>query len=94
MVESGEEEDDPSQETITFLYKFTDGSCPKSYGFNVARLAGLPETVIRQARQKARELEMINLKKQAFSRVVNAVGCKSGVLREALSEALKSLRVE
>uniref|UniRef100_A0A0P4VS63 DNA mismatch repair protein n=1 Tax=Scylla olivacea TaxID=85551 RepID=A0A0P4VS63_SCYOL len=94
MVEGGEDDDDPSQETITFLYKFTDGSCPKSYGFNVARLAGLPETVIRQAREKARELEMINLKKQAFSRVVNALGAKPGILRETLSEAFKSLRVE
>ncbi|MPC89739.1 putative DNA mismatch repair protein Msh6 [Portunus trituberculatus] len=94
MVESGEDDNDPSQETITFLYKFTDGSCPKSYGFNVARLAGLPETVIRQARGKARELEMITLKKQVFSRVVSAVGAKPGVLRETLSEALKSLRVD
>lgn len=44
MVEN-ENEDDPSQETITFLYKFIKGACPKSYGFNAARLAGLLETV-------------------------------------------------
>ena len=31
MVES-EDLDDPSQESIIFLYKFVDGSCPKSYG--------------------------------------------------------------
>ncbi|WAR00452.1 MSH6-like protein [Mya arenaria] len=42
MVEN-EDEDDPTQETITFLYKFTSGACPKSYGFNAARLANLPD---------------------------------------------------
>ncbi|CAB1338447.1 unnamed protein product [Coregonus sp. 'balchen'] len=42
MVEN-EGDEDPSQETITFLYKFIAGACPKSYGFNAARLANLPE---------------------------------------------------
>lgn len=32
-------------ETITFLYKLAPGFCPKSYGFNVAKLAGLPDEV-------------------------------------------------
>lgn len=27
-------------EEVTFLYKLTPGACPKSYGVNVARLAG------------------------------------------------------
>lgn len=27
-------------EEVTFLYRLTPGSCPKSYGVNVARLAG------------------------------------------------------
>ena len=38
-------EDEQDEECITFLYKFVDGACPKSYGFNAARLAGLPEEV-------------------------------------------------
>lgn len=46
MVEKDDEDnDDPSQETITFLYKFVSGACPKSYGFNAAKLAGLPMSV-------------------------------------------------
>ena len=47
MVENEDEnsEGDPSTETITFLYKLTDGPCPKSYGFNAAKLAGLPNDV-------------------------------------------------
>lgn len=55
MVEN--ECEDPSQETITFLYKFVSGACPKSYGFNAARLANLPEEVIQCGQAKAREFE-------------------------------------
>lgn len=32
-------------DNITFLYKFVDGACPKSYGFNAAKLAGVPQEV-------------------------------------------------
>ena len=46
MVEKEDESiTDPTEETITFLYKFTGGACPKSYGFNAAALAGIPKTV-------------------------------------------------
>ena len=49
MVESDECEegdgDGCGEESITFLYKFMEGACPKSYGFNAARLAGLPSEV-------------------------------------------------
>lgn len=55
MVEN--ENEDPTQETITFLYKFVDGACPKSYGFNAAQLAGIPEEITRLAYYKAKELE-------------------------------------
>lgn len=55
MVEN--ECEDPSQETITFLYKFVSGACPKSYGFNAARLANLPEEVIQCGHDKAKEFE-------------------------------------
>ena len=34
---------------VTFLYRLSDGACPKSYGVNVARLAGIPECVVRRA---------------------------------------------
>ena len=44
MVEN-ENDEDPTQETITFLYKFIRGACPKSYGFNAARLANIPDQV-------------------------------------------------
>ena len=44
MVEN-ENDADPTQETITFLYNFIRGACPKSYGFNAARLANIPDQV-------------------------------------------------
>lgn len=50
MVEN-EDNDDPTQETVTFLYKYTDGPCPKSYGFNAAKLAGMPNEIIRRAHE-------------------------------------------
>ncbi|XP_033727077.1 LOW QUALITY PROTEIN: DNA mismatch repair protein Msh6-like [Pecten maximus] len=56
MVEN-EDETDPTQETITFLYKLSHGACPKSYGFNAAKLANIPDEIIRVAVKKSREFE-------------------------------------
>lgn len=42
---------------VTFLYNLTDGACPKSYGLNVARLAGLPDGVVNRAASFAKQLE-------------------------------------
>ncbi|XP_053568202.1 DNA mismatch repair protein Msh6 [Bombina bombina] len=64
MVEN--ECEDPSQETITFLYKFIKGACPKSYGFNAARLANIPDDIIQRGHKKAREFERITLEVKIF----------------------------
>ncbi|PAA80328.1 hypothetical protein BOX15_Mlig007712g3 [Macrostomum lignano] len=53
----GEGEEDVGSESITFLYKLRPGACPRSYGFNAARLAGLPADVVRRAVARARQLE-------------------------------------
>ncbi|GFQ91601.1 DNA mismatch repair protein Msh6, partial [Trichonephila clavata] len=45
-------------EKITFLYKFVDGSCPKSYGFNVAMLAGIAKDIVEEGFMKAQQMEM------------------------------------
>ncbi|XP_066983199.1 DNA mismatch repair protein Msh6 isoform X2 [Macrobrachium rosenbergii] len=85
MVES-ENEEDPSQETITFLYKFIRGACPKSYGFNAAQLANLPDGVIRKGSHKARELENFTVKKRLFCKIFES---KSEVSQ--IRSALKNL---
>ena len=43
-------------EQIVFMYKVAPGECPKSHGFNAARLAGLPEKLISLAKEKAQEM--------------------------------------
>ena len=42
---------------VTFTHKVVSGSCPKSHGVNVARLAGLPETVLQTAATVASRAE-------------------------------------
>lgn len=44
---------------VVFLYKLQRGGTDKSYGINVARMAGLPKDVIRRAGQILRQLEKI-----------------------------------
>ncbi|XP_024080254.1 DNA mismatch repair protein Msh6 isoform X3 [Terrapene carolina triunguis] len=79
MVEN--ESEDPSQETITFLYKFIRGACPKSYGFNAARLANIPEEVIQKGHRKARDFEKVTLSLRLFRHLClvaeNAAGDKA-----------------
>lgn len=52
------EQVDPTtgHEEIIFMYKVTPGECPKSHGFNAARLAGLKNDMITLAKQKAQEM--------------------------------------
>ena len=47
-------------EEITFLRKIVPGGADRSYGIEVARLAGLPDKVVRRAREVLRELESEN----------------------------------
>ena len=42
---------------MVFLHNIIEGPASKSYGIHVARIAGIPETIRKQARQKLRELE-------------------------------------
>ncbi|KAK3133294.1 hypothetical protein QOZ80_6AG0534770 [Eleusine coracana subsp. coracana] len=44
-------------EEVTFLYRLAPGACPKSYGVNVARLAGVPASVLQRANEKSSDFE-------------------------------------
>ena len=66
MPNGVESTNDQGEETIIFLYKFVEGACPKSYGFNAAQLAGLPRHVIQLARRKAHQLETTTEKTRKF----------------------------
>ena len=47
----------PAIEAIIFLYKLVEGAAKKSYGLNVARLAGMPETILTKASYKSSQME-------------------------------------
>lgn len=57
IVEEDSSDDAKEKSNITFLYTLGDGPCPKSFGVNVARLACLPEDVIRRAKNVSAEFE-------------------------------------
>ncbi|KAI9142928.1 muts domain V-domain-containing protein [Paraphysoderma sedebokerense] len=48
---------DEAEKQVTFLYKLTKGACPKSYGMNVANMAGVPRTIIDRAEEVAGQFE-------------------------------------
>jgi len=70
MVET-EEEEEISQETVTFLYKLSEGACPKSYGFNAARLAGVPPKITKRAHEIATRLEREANQRHMFTALCN-----------------------
>lgn len=49
---------DPTKETIKFLYKVAEGPVARSYGFNVAKLAGIKNEIIRDAYKRAKQVEL------------------------------------
>ncbi|CAH8873547.1 unnamed protein product [Trichobilharzia szidati] len=64
-VSHDNEADAESEAKVTMLYKVEPGVCSRSYGLDVARLAGLPMEVIKQAESEAskdEQLESIWLK--------------------------------
>lgn len=42
---------------VVFLYKLSPGGCDRSYGINVAKMAGMPRDLIRRANAILTELE-------------------------------------
>eukprot|EP00591_Stephanopyxis_turris_P006210 CAMPEP_0195526514 /NCGR_PEP_ID=MMETSP0794_2-20130614/27623_1 /TAXON_ID=515487 /ORGANISM="Stephanopyxis turris, Strain CCMP 815" /LENGTH=725 /DNA_ID=CAMNT_0040657219 /DNA_START=35 /DNA_END=2212 /DNA_ORIENTATION=+ len=59
LVEAGVDRDASGgvDHNITFLYTLGEGACPRSFGINVARLAGLPEKVLLIAKRKSAAFE-------------------------------------
>lgn len=55
------------EDKIIFLHAVNEGPASQSYGLQVAQLAGVPQTVIQQAKIKLRELEQHGLVKQNSS---------------------------
>lgn len=49
---------DEGEHNVTFLYKLTAGICSKSFGMNVAMMAGLPKSIVERATIIAKETEI------------------------------------
>jgi DNA mismatch repair ATPase MutS len=49
---------DEENREVTFLYKLIDGISEKSYGMNVAAMAGVPHDVVAKAETAARDFEI------------------------------------
>ena len=54
---------------IIFLRKIAEGGADKSYGIQVARLAGLPERILKRAKEVLLKLESKELDKKEFQRI-------------------------
>ena len=52
-------------DSVIFLRKIISGGADKSYGIQVARLAGLPESVLRRARELVEELSDADISRRA-----------------------------
>ena len=78
-----------SGDGVVFLRKIKEGFATKSYGVEVAHIAGLPSTVLQRAKQILKELEKnIDLKPQQNSMPQN------NPIKDKIRETLKDLEIE
>ncbi|XP_050843411.1 DNA mismatch repair protein Msh3 isoform X5 [Serinus canaria] len=60
-------------EFITFLYQITKGVSARSYGLNVAKLADIPEEILKKAAHKSKEFERtVNMKRKKMKSFAEA----------------------
>ena len=51
---------DKEQDSLVMLYKIKEGTCPQSYGIQVAKLAKFPDKVVAAAKEKVDRLESVD----------------------------------
>ncbi len=69
---------------VVFLHRLEDGPANRSYGLQVAKLAGIPDKVIHAARNKLNELEQ-----QSIAPVVKTSGPQADLFASAQPSALE-----
>ena len=63
---------DDDEHNVTFLYKLTEGICEKSFGMNVATMAGIPLEIVKRATVVAEEVEVTHrLKDTTYAMAVD-----------------------
>ena len=51
--------EDDNEEDVLFLYKLSPGPASNSFGINVAKMAELPESIVKQAREISDLFEIV-----------------------------------
>ncbi|TPX35274.1 polyribonucleotide nucleotidyltransferase [Synchytrium microbalum] len=78
---------DEDKREITFLYKLEEGVCPKSFGMNVAHMAGIPNGIVDRADEVAAQFENSHRMRQ-----VKALGSGSQVSMARLADFVELVR--
>jgi len=79
---------------IVFMHQVKPGPASQSYGLQVARLAGIPEPIIQQARKKLEELETQNLQQNPQFDLFSISSAKDESENHAVIEELTLLDVD
>jgi DNA mismatch repair protein MutS len=77
-------------EEVVFLHRIVAGAATKSYGIHVARLAGVPRTVVARAREVLSTLEQLNVGLQERERPVARAPGGAGPVQLTLFQAAES----
>jgi DNA mismatch repair protein MutS len=79
---------------IVFLRRVVEGSAPKSYGIEVARLAGLPRAVIDRAREILANLEANELDVLGRPKLARHLPARKKEKQPTLFEAANQMVIE
>ena len=90
-VETDGIDNDPLRENLNFLYKIADGPAVRSYGFNVAKLAGIDGDIIKDAFNKAKEIELSCKVLGAVQEICRAKGNSNGKVKDELKSKVLGL---
>ncbi len=81
---------------VVFLHEIVAGAADRSYGIQVARLAGLPPAVVERAKEVLRQLEESDRKSPAATLIDDlplfATSAKAGKPADPLGEAVDAMR--
>ncbi len=90
------------KDTLVFLRKIEDGGSDRSFGIQVARLAGMPATVVARAKEVLRNLETTEFDRHGRPRLAHAAEDDGGGLQlglfaskeQAMSDELRRLDLD
>lgn len=78
MYHMGCEVDEKKRE-VTFLYQLREGACPRSYGMNVANMAGIPHSVVSRAEMIAEAFENLTFQRSSSLKQITEIDSSASV---------------